>query len=426
MKIGLEVHVALPTDSKLFCSCKAYSEEPNSSICPICMGLPGSKPMLNEKALMLGVSIAKALGCKVPEKISFSRKVYFYPDLPKSYQITQVDAPVGHSGTLEADGVSIGIRRIQLEEDPAKIIREEEYTLLDFNRSGVPLVEIVTEPDIKSEAILRAFLTELKSILYYLGVDINKEFKADLNISVAEQRVEIKNITGTKNIIDAAKYEIERQNKLVSANQKVPSETRSYNEAKMITVPSREKESDEEYGFIYDPDLSEYSTASIKAKKAVFASRIAKEYASKYKANAQTLAELVLFNRDALEMIERWKEKYEMKALIGSIELLEKYGIMDINERAMARLLDMVSKGSYPDKETLMKIYGGEEVEAKQIDIKLIDKEISEYIKRNPRIVEEYRKNPKAINFMVGEITKKYKVHPRIISERLNLIFAGK
>jgi aspartyl-tRNA(Asn)/glutamyl-tRNA(Gln) amidotransferase subunit B len=156
MKIGLEVHVSLPTKSKLFCSCSTKASEPNSAVCPICMGFPGAKPMLNEEALRFAVSIANALHCNINDRVSFVRKVYFYPDLPKSYQITQLYEPIGINGFVECcDGKRIGIRRIQLEEDAAKIIRGDDYTLLDFNRSGIPLVEIVTEPDIKSEDELR-------------------------------------------------------------------------------------------------------------------------------------------------------------------------------------------------------------------------------------------------------------------------------
>ncbi len=427
MKIGLEVHVALPTKTKLFCSCSTEASEPNTSICPICMGLPGAKPMLNEKALEVGASIAKALNCKTQDTTSFVRKVYFYPDLPKSFQITQTEDAIGREGYLGIDSKKVGIRRIQLEEDPAKIIREEDYTLLDFNRSGVPLVEIVTEPDISSEEELREFLTELKSILYYLGVDIEKEFKVDLNISLGRNRVEIKNITGVKNIIDAERYEVERQGKLLKAGQEIAAETRSYNEAKMSTEASREKESEEEYGFIYEPDLTTYSTKGIELAKPVFASRLAGEYAARYNVSAKTLKELVLFNKDALSMIEHAKEKHDMKSIIASVELLSKYNMLDMKKERLERLLLAVEKGVYPDKETLSKLYKGEQVEAAgdAVDNKTIDKEIREVIKKNPSILEEYKKNPKAANFIVGQITKKYKVHPRMVSERLNEILSG-
>ncbi len=146
MKIGLEIHVALPTQSKLFCSCSTSGTEPNTEICPICMGFPGSKPMLNETAVAIAKGISHALHCTVRDEISFVRKVYFYPDLPKSYQITQTDGSIGAVGYLDIEEKRIHIRRVQIEEDPAKLVREGAMTLIDFNRSGMPLVEIVTEP----------------------------------------------------------------------------------------------------------------------------------------------------------------------------------------------------------------------------------------------------------------------------------------
>lgn len=427
MKIGLEVHVALPTKTKLFCSCSTDASEPNTSICPTCMGLPGSKPMLNGKALEIGVSIAKALNCETQDATSFVRKVYFYPDLPKSFQITQMEDAVGREGCLQSGAKRIGIRRIQLEEDPAKIIRGEDYTLLDFNRSGVPLVEIVTEPDISSEEELKEFLTELKSVLYYLGVDIGKELKVDLNISLGKNRVEIKNITGMKNIIDAERYEVGRQGKLLKAGQEIAAETRSYNEAKMTTESSREKESEEEYGFIYEPDLTTYGIKDVKPAKPVFASRLADEYAARYNVSAKTLKELILFNSDALSVVEHAKGKHDMKSVIASVELLSKYNMLDMKKERLERLLSAVEKGVYPDKDTISRFYKGEEVDvaAGATDAKTIDREIMEFIKKNPNILKEYKDNPKAANFIIGQITKKYKVHPRMVSERLSKILSG-
>ncbi|MGC8648508.1 MAG: Asp-tRNA(Asn)/Glu-tRNA(Gln) amidotransferase subunit GatB, partial [Candidatus Micrarchaeia archaeon] len=239
MKIGLEVHVALPTKTKLFCSCRTYVEEPNTSICPVCMGMPGSKPKLNKEALRIGLSVSDALHCKIKSRIGFVRKVYFYPDLPKSYQISQLYDPVGYEGYLDIGSKKIRIRRVQLEEDPARIYREDDYTLLDFNRSGTPLLEIVTEPDIQSEEELREFYAELRSVLYYLGIDIDQEMKADLNISLSNSRVEIKNVTGIKNLVDAARYEIKRQSELLENGEEPQIETRSYIPERMVTERTR-------------------------------------------------------------------------------------------------------------------------------------------------------------------------------------------
>ncbi len=368
MRIGLEVHTGLPTRSKLFCSCRTYVEEPNTAICPICTGMPGSKPMLNREALAFSVGIARALNCSVLDKVSFVRKVYFYPDLPKSFQITQTQQAVGSKGHVSMpSGKKVGIRRVQLEEDPAKIMREEGYTLIDFNRSGQPLVEIVTEPDITSEEELREFMTELKSILYYLDVDIDRELKADLNISMGEGgegkgKVEIKNVTGMKNLLDAARYEVQRQGKLMDSGKKVETETRSYNEAKMETVSSREKESDEEYGFIFEPDLTVYSTAKIKVKEPVYASKIAKELAGKNSDKEETIRELVLFNRRALELLESAKGKHEIKNAITAVELLQRYGTEKSGHKELEKVIALLEKGSYPDKGTIHDLEQGKEV----------------------------------------------------------------
>ena len=416
MKIGLEVHVSLPTKSKLFCSCSAKASEPNSAVCPICMGFPGAKPMLNEEALRFAVSIANALHCNINDRISFVRKVYFYPDLPKSYQITQLYEPIGINGFVECcDGKRIGIRRIQLEEDAAKIIRGDDYTLLDFNRSGIPLVEIVTEPDIKSEEELRAFLTELTSILYYLGIDIEGEIKTDLNISLADARVEVKNITGIRNLIDAARYEVQRQERLIESGAKVVQETRSYIEANKETVGTREKETEEEYGFIPEPDLTSYDTKHMPRIKPVYASKIAEEYAKAYNVDKKLIAELILFDRHALELIDATKDKHEMKHILNGIGLIKKYRKSEMKLEAFEKLLELIKKGGYIDEEILSKIEKGEQISTESLNIELIKKEVRELL--TPSIKLDYKKNPKAINFIIGKITAKYKISPREVAE---------
>lgn len=424
MRIGLEIHVALPTKSKLFCLCSTHANEPNTAICPICTGMPGSKPTLNKSALEFAVSIAKALACRIPELTSFVRKVYFYPDLPKSFQITQKDEPIGingkvHLGTSE----EVRIRRLQLEEDPAKIIRQDDYTLIDFNRSGMPLVEIVTEPDIVSENELREFMIELKSILYYLGIDIDRELKVDLNISLSSSRVEVKNVTGMKNLLDAAKYEIHRQDGLIKSNQEISQETRSYDEKNMQTISSREKESDEEYGFIFEPDLTVYDISKIKPAPAVYASKIAKEYAKKYGVKEVTLREMILFNNESLQLIESNKDKYEMKHIINTIELLLRYSTKKPINPIFEKTIALVKKDIYPDKDAILKIESGENVEIYAAsNTKDIDEEIKRLMKENSKLFKEYKKNPKVFNFIIGAVIKKFKANPKIVSERLEKI----
>jgi aspartyl-tRNA(Asn)/glutamyl-tRNA(Gln) amidotransferase subunit B len=379
------------------------------------MGFPGSKPMLNEEALNIAVSIANALNCKISDRISFVRKVYFYPDLPKSYQITQVYEPVGSEGYIECyDGNRVGIRRIQLEEDPAKIIRGDEYTLLDFNRSGIPLVEIVTEPDIKSEEALRAFVTELTSILYYLGIN-DVEIKTDLNISLAESRVEVKNITGIRNMIDAARYEIYRQEKLIKSGAAIAAETRSYVEAKKETIATREKETDEEYGFIAEPDLTSYDTRHVPRIKPVYASKIAEQYANAYNIDKKLIMDLILFDKHALKLIDSAKAKHEMRFIINGIEMVKKYKKSSIDASAFEMLVEAIEKGSYIDEAVISKIEKGEKISIEKVNLDAIAADVRKLLTAS--IKEDYKKNPKAINFIIGKITAKYKISPKEVAE---------
>ena len=250
-KIGLEVHVQLNCKSKVFCSCPTQgSEEPNSRTCPTCLGLPGSKPTINKETLNQGIKVALALNCKIAPETFFSRKSYFYPDLTKNYQITQYETPFAINGKLE----NIRIRRIHLEEDPGALIHKKSFCLIDYNRSGIPLIEIVTEPDFKSPNEVRLFLKKLTTILEYLNVYTRKSeatMKADANISTTGERVEIKNITGLKEIERALLHEEVKQKEDPAKKQ----ETRGWDANKGKTYLLRTKESEDDYGYIYEPDL---------------------------------------------------------------------------------------------------------------------------------------------------------------------------
>ncbi len=424
MKIGLEVHVALPTKSKLFCSCSSGAEEPNTAICPTCLGFPGSRPMLNEEALKRSVTIAKAVHCKVNEKTHFIRKVYFYPDLPKSYQITQLEGAIGHCGYVDIERKRIRIRRVQIEEDPARIIHADDYSLLDFNRSGVALNEIVTEPDIESEAELREFMSELRSILFYAGVDIDKEMKVDLNISVGAEKVEIKNITGIKNLVDAERFEEKRQEELIASNKRVATETRSYSEETMSTVPSREKETDEEYGFIYEPDLAVYPTNGIIPYATVIASELAKQYSGKRKETIKTIKELVMFDREALKLIQYGAGQSNIETVINAIEVLKRRGKIRMPEKGFGKMLDLLDKGIVLDDDAIAALNDGEDVEAEKhgVSTEEIDREILNVLSQRPDLVKEYKTNKKVFNSIVGIVIKKYKVSPKHVAERLALV----
>src|SRR3989344_1244975 len=258
--IGLEIHVSLNTNTKLFCSCPLEgSETPNTRTCDICVGLPGSKPVLNKKALEYALKLCLALNCKISPELIFSRKVYFYPDMGKNYQITQYELPIGENGSLKLTNKEVKIKRIQIEEDPAALVHQGSTVLVDYNRSGTPLCEIVTDPDMTSPEEARDFLKRLLAILNYIKIfDIKTCIvKADANVSIkGSERVEIKNINGFKDIGRAIEYEIERHRKLMKEGQPIKhKETRGWDSDQGITLFQRSKESEEDYGYIVDPDL---------------------------------------------------------------------------------------------------------------------------------------------------------------------------
>lgn len=272
--IGLETHVQLDTDTKLFCGCSAdLGDEPNTHTCEICLGMPGSKPRTNQRVIEYAAKAAMALNCPINDEVRFSRKTYFYPDMAKNFQITQYEIPIGGRGQirtrLRGEEKEIGIKRVHIEEDPARLVHRggdiasSDYTLVDYNRAGMPLIEVVTEPDFSSPEEARAFLQKLTQILEYLGVydpTSDLSIKSDANISIdGGERVEVKNITGTKGIEQALKYEITRQRNLQKRGRDIKRETRSYSSSQEITTSLRQKEMEEEYGYIFEPDLTKIS-----------------------------------------------------------------------------------------------------------------------------------------------------------------------
>jgi aspartyl-tRNA(Asn)/glutamyl-tRNA(Gln) amidotransferase subunit B len=274
--IGLEVHAQLLTESKMFCTCSAdyASTEPNTHVCPVCLGMPGVLPVINRKALEYTVMTALALNCTIPEYTKFDRKNYPYPDLMKGYQISQYDEPIGVGGWLdiEADGQKrrAGITRVHLEEDAAKLThrspgRGEPYSLVDVNRAGVPLMEIVGEPDLRSPEEARQYLIKLRSMLQFLGVSTGNmeegSFRCDANISIRpvggeySVKVEVKNMNSFKAVFRALEYEEKRQRKAVEAGERITQETRGWVEDEGITVSQRSKEYAHDYRYFPEPDL---------------------------------------------------------------------------------------------------------------------------------------------------------------------------
>jgi len=297
--IGLEVHVQLETDTKIFCGCSTdlADAEPNTHTCPVCLGLPGALPVLNEGAVEAAVKVGKAIDADIPEETTFHRKNYYYPDLPKNFQITQYDEPICQEGQLEfsveGERTTIGIERAHLEEDPGSLkhkggsIDTAEYTLVDYNRAGVPLMEIVTEPDFRSADEVRAFLAKLEEVLEYLGVfDASRDgsLRIDANLSVVDadevaedgtisgdvledaNRTEVKNISSHKGAEKALAYEAQRQKNAVERGRAVEQETRHWDESRGITVSMRSKEAEKDYRYFREADLPPLRVADWKER----------------------------------------------------------------------------------------------------------------------------------------------------------------
>jgi len=277
--IGLEVHVQLNTQTKIFCGCPTtFGAPPNSQVCPVCLGLPGALPVLNRQAFELTLRTALALHCQISERIKFDRKNYFYPDLPKNYQISQYDLPVSHDGWVDAPledrTVRVRIHRAHLEEDAGKLLHEgvQDGSLVDFNRAGIPLLEIVSEPDLTSSEAAHAYLTTLKTILQYLDVsDCNMEegsLRCDVNLSVRRAgaqalgtKVEIKNLNSFKAVRAALVFEQHRQQQLLDRGERIVQETRLWDAKRELTASMRSKEEASDYRYFPEPDLVPFEVA---------------------------------------------------------------------------------------------------------------------------------------------------------------------
>jgi len=441
VKIGLEIHAQLNTATKLFCSCPTSGDDtPNSRTCPVCLGHPGSKPVFNKAVLKKALSFGLAINATIAPYLVFSRKTYFYPDMAKNYQITQYELPIASGGMLKlGDGTEIGITRAHLEEDPAASIHSGSYSLVDYNRSGNPLIEIVTEPQLYSPEQARNFMKRLLTVLEYLDLYDAQTgvLKADANISIRESgftRAEIKNITGFKEIERALFYEVDRQKEAVKKGEKLVLETRGWDSEKGITYPMRIKETEEDYGYIIDPDLVKITISDELLKEVQSAlPELADEKIKRFTERGVTFedAQILAMERELAELFEQvaekidpvlaarwlrrelrrvlnfskksWKEvKMDETHLINLLQLVETKQITDTTaQKILEKLVEEpfdVSK--YVEKEQL-KVVGGEEE---------LSKLCQEAIEANPRVVAEIKEgNEKAINFLVGQVMRKTK-----------------
>ena len=457
--IGLEIHAELDTNTKLFCSCPTQgNEEPNTRTCETCLGMPGSKPVLNKKAVEFALKLCMALNCEISPEPIFSRKSYFYPDMSKNYQISQYEIPLGKNGKLKLrDGKEIGITRVHMEEDPASLIHpagleESQYVLVDYNRSGNPLVEIVTEPELESPDEARDFMKQLITILNYLEIfDINQGIiKADANISIKESnyaRVEIKNITGFKEIESALIYEVKRQQNEIKNHKKIEQETRAWDSERGITFSLRKKETEEDYGYIIDTDLTiveiaDKWLAQIKKEMPELAQDKVRKFVEKHKIKKED-AEILAAEKELAEMFEnvaeeinpvlaaKWLRRELVRVLnynkkeLHEVELDEKHIIQllrlvenkKITDNVAAKILEKLVEKPFDVKEYVKK----ESLEAVS-DISELEKYCREAIQENPKAVEDYKKGEKkALNFLMGKVIAKTKgkADPNVVKELL-------
>ncbi len=466
--IGLEIHVQLSTKTKLFCSCSAdvFDAEPNTHICPVCTGQPGALPVTNEEAVRYAVKAAYALNFRVHEYSRFDRKNYFYPDLPKGYQITQYFYPLATEGymEIEVDGKKkkIRLKRMHLEEDAGKMVHEGDSmkgkSFVDYNRSGVPLIEIVTHPDIESPKEARIFLEKLRSIVRYLGIssgDMEKgALRCDANISVVDEetgkrsnRVEVKNMNSFKFVEKALEYEFERISKMMEEGEEVPQETRGWVTKEKRTISMRSKEEESDYRYFPEPDIPpvilskevleeirkalpelpdekrerfvkeygipEYDASVLTADKdlADFYERVVKLTGKPKEASNWIMTELLrLMNEESVEEISDLKVKPEhFKELF---ELIDSGKITKNMAKDVFR--EVFKTGKSPSEVVKEK---GLEVLTNEEDIEKILKEAME---KNPKAVEQYRSGKKGvIGYFIGQVMRATggKADPKVVQK---------
>lgn len=462
--IGLEVHAELSTDSKIFCSCSTeFGAPPNTHTCPICLGHPGVLPVVNKKAIEYAVRAALALNCDISGETKFDRKNYFYPDLPKAYQISQYDKPIGKNGwiEIEVNGTKkkIRINRLHLEEDAGKSNHMEngEGTLLDFNRVGVPLIEIVSEPDISSPEEARVYLEKLKAIIQYTGVsDVKMEegsLRCDANISLRPEgqkelgtRTELKNMNSFKGVQRALEYEEKRQAEVLDEIGQIVQETLRWNEEKGITVSMRSKEEAHDYRYFPDPDLVdmiidqewiEQIKLTIPELPDARKARYIKEYQlSEYDADILTSSKdssdffdaVLKYTKDA-KAVTNWIMGDLLRYLNeNNLELKES----KISPKSLGEMIQLIEKGTISGKiaknvfKTIMESGKEPETIIKEQGLVQISDEgaiadiVGQVIANNPQSVEDYRNGKeKAIGFLVGQVMKetKGKANPQIVNK---------
>src|SRR5579864_216341 len=468
--IGLEVHVQLLTVTKIFCSCSTrFGAPPNTNVCPVCLGMPGALPVLNKKAVEFATLAALALQCRINETSIFARKNYFYPDLPKGYQISQYDKPLADFGFIEIPAgkgkKKIGITRVHMEEDAGKSLHEgfpdaAEKTAIDLNRAGVPLIEIVSEPDITTPDEAYEYLTRLKEIILYTGVsDCNMEegsLRCDANVSVRPRgqkefgtKTEIKNVNSFRFIREALLYEIERQVGILESGGKITQETRLYNANEGKTYGMRSKEQAHDYRYFPEPDLlplvvdekwkgeisralpelpearrrrmvKEYGITEYDAQVLTFSKSLADQFeeAAKAAKNPKRVANLVqgeLMGRLKAKGLQIEQSPISMKGVAASADLVESG---TISGKMLKDLYDL----SFERGKDFPIVYDEEGRPQQSSDSSALEKLVGEVLAANPKQLEQYRAGKKTmLGFFVGQVMKasKGQASPQIVNELL-------
>ncbi|MEG2685526.1 MAG: Asp-tRNA(Asn)/Glu-tRNA(Gln) amidotransferase subunit GatB [Christensenellaceae bacterium] len=460
--IGLEVHVEMDTNTKIFCGCKnKFGGEPNTNVCPVCLSMPGTLPVLNEQAVEYGVRAGLALNCKIPNFSKLDRKGYFYPDLSKAYQISQFDFPLCSTGEveIEAEGEKhkIGITRIHIEEDAGKLLHQGTQSLVDYNRGGVPLMEIVTEPDFRSAAQVKAFLDTIKANMEYIGVSDCKmeegSLRCDINISIRPYgqkeygtRSELKNINSFSAATRAIEYEVKRHTQVVEDGGTIVQETRRWDETKGRTFPMRDKEEAHDYRYFPDPDLVPIYLSDERIKSirealpelpAAKRERYIREFGlPEYDASILTMSKYTAQFFEECVAIYNEPKAISNYIMVDLARLLNENNMeaknIPISPKGLTDVLKLVSDHIINSSvakqvfEELFKTGKDPMTIVQEKGLKQMDNadEILEIVQRivedNPKPVADYQGgNPKAMTFFVGQVMKatKGKANPKTVNE---------
>ena len=464
--IGFEVHIELNTKTKIFCGCSSeFGAEPNTNVCPVCTGMPGTLPVLNRRVVEKAITAGLALNCGINRKCRFDRKNYFYPDNPQNYQISQLYIPICHDGYADieaADGIKrIGIREIHMEEDAGKLVHDEEKdcSYVDFNRSGVPLIEIVSEPDIRNSQEAVAYLEYIKTAAQYAGISDCRmqegSMRADLNISLMAKgsdepgtRCEIKNLNSFRSVSKAIEYEIKRQTEIIRSGGRVVQETRHWDEKRMETYASRSKEDAKDYRYFPEPDIpplfiSDEWIQNIRSALPEFRNDKIKRYVSEFRLPEYD-AKLITQSKELADLFEETVEfgaepKKVSNWIMGELLRLlkeNKEGPEDIRFTAadLYALIRLVEDGTINNtvaKAVFEKMYMSaaepvryvEENGLKTVsDSSALKKAVEKALAANPKAVREYKEGKeKVLGFLVGQVMKetKGKAAPDTVRELL-------